>query len=100
MCKSLLRVVSIVTMSVSRTVFLKLAYGLLFVFHCNYGLSRIVFEITQGIDRKSHLHLTPPLVVPITFGMEKLVWLHTQLYSPFEKAAQLYAKNESENLTN
>jgi len=24
---------------------------------------------------------------------------HTQLYSPFEKAAQLYAKNESENLT-
>jgi len=24
----------------------------------------------------------------------------TQLYSPFEKAAQLYAKNESENLTN
>jgi len=25
---------------------------------------------------------------------------HTQLYSPFEKAAQLYAKNESENLTN
>jgi len=26
--------------------------------------------------------------------------LHTQLYSPFEKAAQLYAKNESENLTN
>jgi len=25
---------------------------------------------------------------------------HTQLYSSFEKAAQLYAKNESENLTN
>jgi len=25
---------------------------------------------------------------------------HTQLYSPFEKAAQLYAKNESEHLTN
>ena len=25
---------------------------------------------------------------------------HTQLYSPFEKAAQLYAKNESENSTN
>jgi len=25
---------------------------------------------------------------------------HTQLHSPFEKAAQLYAKNESENLTN
>ena len=25
---------------------------------------------------------------------------HTQLYSPFEIAAQLYAKNESENLTN
>ena len=25
---------------------------------------------------------------------------HTQLYSPFEKAAQLYAENESENLTN
>ena len=24
----------------------------------------------------------------------------TQLYPPFEKAAQLYAKNESENLTN
>jgi len=26
--------------------------------------------------------------------------LFAQLYSPFEKAAQLYAKNESENLTN
>jgi len=26
--------------------------------------------------------------------------IYTQLYSPFEKAAQLYAKNESENLTN
>jgi len=26
--------------------------------------------------------------------------LYTQLYSPFEKAAQLYANNESENLTN
>jgi len=25
---------------------------------------------------------------------------HKQLYSPFEKAAQLYAKNESEHLTN
>jgi len=25
---------------------------------------------------------------------------HTQLYSPSEKAAQLYAKNESEHLTN
>ena len=24
----------------------------------------------------------------------------TQLYSPFEKAAQLYAKNECENVTN
>ena len=24
---------------------------------------------------------------------------HTQLYSPFEKVAQLYAKNYSENLT-
>jgi len=26
--------------------------------------------------------------------------IYTQLYSPFEKAAQLYAKNESEHLTN
>ena len=26
--------------------------------------------------------------------------LFAQLYSPFDKAAQLYAKNESENLTN
>ena len=25
---------------------------------------------------------------------------HTQLYSPFEKAAQLYAKNVCENLIN
>ena len=27
-------------------------------------------------------------------------YIHTQLYSPLEKAAQLYAKNESEHLTN
>jgi len=35
-----------------------------------------------------------------TDGQTDINITHTQLYSPFEKAAQLYAKNESENLTN
>jgi len=35
------------------------------------------------------------------FGSRRINRLtHTQLYSPFEKAAQLYAKNATENLTN
>jgi len=32
--------------------------------------------------------------------MRNILNTHTQLYSPFKKAAHLYAKNESENLTN
>jgi len=33
-------------------------------------------------------------------GRKLRFFIHTQLHSPFEKATQLYTKNESENLTN
>ena len=36
----------------------------------------------------------------LLIGLYTHTHTHTQLYSPFEKAAQLYTKNESENLTN
>ena len=40
------------------------------------------------------------LALWVEYKKLKYTHTHTQLYSPFEKAAQLYVKNESENLSN
>jgi len=49
------------------------------------------------VYRYTTIHLMVPVVIKIYITY----YTHTQLYSPFEKAAQLYAKkNESEHLTN
>jgi len=61
-----------------------------------YDLER---EITSFVEFASKLHGLSDIQCLRYIHKPFQQIFHTQLYSPFEKAAQLYAKNESENLT-